>query len=553
MSIIEQIWHPVINATAWTLLHALWQLTIIALLWRVSMQLAKNYSPALRYNLSLLALLAIPAVVIFTFIRQYNIYSEAALIASIEFDEMLVPSAVSGKTLFIVQKDYPAFLAGFEAFTPYVFWIYLSGLIILSLRSIGGYLQIYSLRRTGIKSLPSSWENRMDEIYNKIGGKFRAKVMQSTRVTIPIVTGFFKPLVLLPVSMLTFLTPAQVEAIILHELYHIKRYDHYINTLQNFIEIIFFFHPATWLISLSIRNEREKCVDEWVVKHTGRPLEYARALFTLEENRTTALQPAVAASSSKSLLLNRIKNIMTMKTKSFNAGQKFAALAIIVAAAISTAWLNPSQSVNYGQPHDESWLASNFQPGQTTQQSATAYHFPAPSTESAAAPSPERSSPKKIILQKGDTIYWEELSEEDRRRMQEAMTEVRLAMEEVQRELRETFQSEEFQMEMQQAREEVSRAMQEMRETFQSEEFRNDMRKAGEEVRKALEEVELKIQNFDREEFSRQMNETMIEVEKSLQEVIREVQSPEFRQSMREMGEEIRKAMEELGKKLEEE
>jgi bla regulator protein blaR1 len=90
-------------------------------------------------------------------------------------------------------------------------------------------------------------------------------VFLSPRISIPIVTGFIKPVILLPLAIFSSLDVRQVEAILLHELYHVRNYDHWVNTIQNFLEILFFFHPATWWISAQVRHEREKKVDEQVV------------------------------------------------------------------------------------------------------------------------------------------------------------------------------------------------------------------------------------------------------------------------------------------------
>lgn len=87
MSIIEGISHPLINALGWTLLHSMWQLLVIALLWRFSMFLARNAAATVRYNLSLFALISMPVVFAFTLYRQYQVYSGASRIVSLEYPD----------------------------------------------------------------------------------------------------------------------------------------------------------------------------------------------------------------------------------------------------------------------------------------------------------------------------------------------------------------------------------------------------------------------------------------------------------------------------------
>jgi bla regulator protein blaR1 len=259
-------------------------------------------------------------------------------------------SAQGGSNFFLIQKNYPALLSNLEYFTPYLFWFYLAGLLFLSLHSLASYSKLYTLKHRNTYPLPENWQRKAMDLKNRIGLTRKVRILQSSKITVPAVVGLFRPVILLPLAMLGSLSTEQVEAILMHELYHLRRNDHYLNMLQNVMEILFFFHPATWWISRRIREEREKCVDEWVVRNTAKPLIYANALLTLEENRSTTLQPVVAATQSKTLLLTRIKNIMTMKTRSFNPGQKLAALVVILTAAASVAWINPAMTINYGHP-----------------------------------------------------------------------------------------------------------------------------------------------------------------------------------------------------------
>ena len=523
MSIIEGISDPVINALGWTLIHSLWQLLVIALLWRLALYLARNSAASLQYNFSLLALLAVPVVSGFTFFRQYRIYSNASAIVSLDFEESVFRASTQGSAFFLVQKNYPsALLQQLEAWMPYLFWIYLGGLMLFSLHSMISYSRLYSLRRRSIQPMPLNWQRKLQALQKIAGLKRKQHVFVSTRISIPAVIGFLKPVILLPAAMLSGLSPGQVETILLHELYHIRRKDHYINMLQTLMEILFFYHPAIWWISRQMRQEREKAVDEWVVAQTGSPMAYARALVSLEEKRSFTPQPVIAATQSKNLLLIRIKNIMTMKTNNFNSGKKMAALLVILSAVISVAWYNPSYTVNYGHAgpdyQPEATLLSYYQPEPLAGSLAQA-------TSPAADPPAQPGEPRRIHLRDGKSIGWEELSEEDRAKLQAAMEEMRLSIQEVNRELREKFNSGEFRQQMQQVQQEVRQAMEEMREKqfFNNAEFREEMEKARQEVQRAMQEVRREMQEFN---------------------------SEEFRQEMKKAGEEMRKAMEEMRQEM---
>jgi len=571
VSIIENLSDPLLSALGWTLLNAVWQLLIIALLWRLSLYLARKGSANLRYNISLLAMLAMPVVFTFTFFRQFKVYLQAARIVSLEFEESLFQvSPLADSNFYLIGKSYPAIFSHFESIAPKLVWFYLAGILLFSFNSMISYSRLYNLKYRNTIALPAHWQNKVREFRKKIGLNQPIRVYQSSKISVPALVGLFKPVILLPVAMLSSLTPAQVEAILLHEMYHLRRFDHYINVLQNFLEILFFFHPATWLISRRLREEREKCVDEWVVTQTSSPLAYAQALMTLEENRSAALQPVVAATQSKSLLLTRIKNIMTMKTRSFNPGQKLAALLVIITAAFSVAWMNPATTLNYGHPGpDYSLDAPVYFDLTTLSKPEQEIDTPLPVQEEFAQQHAQATpQPRQIYLQNGKTVRWEELSEEDRQKLQAAMTEMRIALQEVNREMREKFNSEEFRQQMAQtqqeiarSREEVRRAMEEARresnEYFNSEEFRQEMQKAREDVRKAMEDVKQKTDYINSEEFRLEMQKAREEVRKAMEEVRKQMQEQGFNPDdmdqieWEKFNRELQKSMEELNKTLE--
>lgn len=579
MSLAENLSHPLISALGWTLLHSLWQILVLALLWRSAMHFSRKAPASIRYHLSLGALSLIPAVSLFTFFRQYDIYKSASRIVSLEFETGLyAASNPGGSSFFLVPKNVPVFFSRLESVTPQLVWVYLAGLIILSLYTLGRYARLYSLKNRQIQSLPAEWQGRLKTLRDKLGLNKKVRVFQSPKVSVPMVVGMIRPVILLPLAMLSSLSTEQVESIFLHELYHLKRNDHYLNMLQNILEIVFFYHPATWWISRRLRAERENCVDEQVVKFTSSPLTYAQALMILEESRGSTLQPVLAATQSKSLLFIRIKNIMTMKTKTFNPGQKIAALLVILTAALSVAWINPALTINHGQP------GIDFDPDATP----LSIYAPPPGSPATIQPTEppltpvepleplqalSQEEPRKIVLEDGSTIQWEELSEADREKIRKAMFEMQLAMEEVRREMQETFQSEEFKQQMERARQDILNSQQEVRkameeahretrEYFESEEFRQDMERAREEMRKALEEAHKEMQQLNSEEFRQEMQKAREEMGKALEEL-----RLELKEEGREPGDTIailesedwaavelgmQKAMEEFGKAMNE-
>lgn len=150
----------------------------------------------------------------------------------------------------------------------------------------------------------------------------------------------------MPVGLLTGLPSGQVEAILLHELAHIRRYDYLVNLLQRSVEGLLFYHPAVWWISRVIRAERENCCDDVVVAMSGNAREYAAALAALEQNRWSGREPAVAATGGN--LVKRIRSLLYPKAPNGAWPPLFAAVILLVTAAVTmTAWpLKPPQQTS---------------------------------------------------------------------------------------------------------------------------------------------------------------------------------------------------------------
>src|SRR6185295_2411884 len=126
-------------------------------------------------------------------------------------------------------------------------------------------------------------------------------------VQAPTVVGWLRPVVLVPVGALAGLPADQVEALLLHELAHIRRHDYLVNILQNVAESLLFYHPAVWWISGHIRAERELCCDDMAVFVCGDSLSYARALAQLESFRPAQVSALAANGGS---LADRIARLL---------------------------------------------------------------------------------------------------------------------------------------------------------------------------------------------------------------------------------------------------
>jgi beta-lactamase regulating signal transducer with metallopeptidase domain len=132
-------------------------------------------------------------------------------------------------------------------------------------------------------------------------------LLESALVEVPTVIGWFRPVILVPATFFTGLPPEQIEAILIHELAHIRRHDYFVNLFQIGIETLLFYHPVVWWISRAIRQEREHCCDDLALQIVGDREVYVRALASLEESRSLPMAITLAATGGS--LLQRIKRI----------------------------------------------------------------------------------------------------------------------------------------------------------------------------------------------------------------------------------------------------
>ena len=168
---------------------------------------------------------------------------------------------------------------------PYIVGGWIVGIFLLGLWRLVGYSQVRKLTRNGALPVPSKLQEKLEALQTQLRISRPVRLMVSAIAAVPSVIGWLRPVILLPASVISGLSPEQIEAILAHELAHIRRYDYLINTVQIIIETLGFYHPAVWWISKRIRSQREHCCDDLAIATCGSRLTYARALATLEELR----------------------------------------------------------------------------------------------------------------------------------------------------------------------------------------------------------------------------------------------------------------------------
>jgi beta-lactamase regulating signal transducer with metallopeptidase domain len=293
-----------VQAGGWTLLHSLWQGAIITLLLAFMLGRTREQSPAFRYHLNVGALFLLFTSVVVTFLYYYE-----PAVAEVPF-RAFVPETVYSQELALStsgESETPGFL---NRTFPFLLQLWLLGVAFMGLRMLAELFYLHRLRSTNVRPVEIGWQERMLRISSELGVRTPVTLKESLRVSSPMLVGWIKPVVLLPVGMLNGLTAQQVECILAHELAHVRRLDYLINLLQSAVEVLLFFNPAVWWISAQIREEREHCCDELAVSVTGDRLTLVKTLAQLEEWRLQQGQLGLAFNGRPQGMLGRVQRLL---------------------------------------------------------------------------------------------------------------------------------------------------------------------------------------------------------------------------------------------------
>ena len=285
-----------IDVTGWTLLHFVWQGTLVGLAAAGVLWLCRRRSADARHAVAsggLVAMLAAPVVtaaVLWQAARTVEPLRRTDPATSRE-----LANRSSGGRALVARDSMDAVQSRLAAALPGVVAVWLAGVSLLLVRMGGGVWRVHRLHEAGLAAPVSRWHAAAARLALRIGLVDAVRVVESRLVGTPTVVGWLRPIVLLPVAALANLTPAQVEAILAHELAHVRRHDYLVNLLQSLGETVLFFHPAVWWVSGRIRAERENCCDDVALVTCGDRVGYASALSALEEWRGREAAPVVAA------------------------------------------------------------------------------------------------------------------------------------------------------------------------------------------------------------------------------------------------------------------
>lgn len=294
-----------LHSLGWTLLHFLWQGTAVAALAAVLMTTCRSASA--RYALAVGALVLMLGAPVATFCFLTSSGTMAADDAS----------SIAGTRPAAARNVVAGSSSGVRRFSPSLDtlpWLveaWLLGVAFFSLRSAGGILLLERERRKQSDNVSARVLETCQALQCRLGLERAIRFCECAWLQAPAVIGWFRPIVLLPVTALTGLTEEQLQLVIVHELAHIQRLDPFVNVFQICVETLLFYHPAVWWLNQRIRTEREHCCDDVAVSLCGNPVEYARALTLMEEWRSA---PALAMAANRGPLSDRIFRVLGVKS-----------------------------------------------------------------------------------------------------------------------------------------------------------------------------------------------------------------------------------------------
>ncbi|HVX85522.1 MAG TPA: carboxypeptidase regulatory-like domain-containing protein [Phycisphaerae bacterium] len=319
---------PLINRLGWTLLHSLWQLAAIALLAAILLQLAAHRSAAARYLLASAAYTLMPLALIITFLAlapETPATSSASTAVSVT-----TPTSLPAPLHLAHPANSPAFpspvtpqLPASPSIPPAVpiahrlapllpplaVTLWLLGILLLSLRNLGAWIALLRLRSLSTPA-PLLLQNRLASLAARLRLSRPLALATTTLIPTPMALGHLRPLILVPAATLLQLPPDHLEAILAHELAHIRRHDYLLNLLQTLLDTLLFYHPAAWWLSRHIRTERELACDDLAAATCGNPTLYAHALLSLEESRPPH-PPRLSLAATTPNLLHRIRRLVS--------------------------------------------------------------------------------------------------------------------------------------------------------------------------------------------------------------------------------------------------
>ena len=228
-----------------------------------------------------------------------------------------------------------AFAHRLQPVLPYLVFGWLVGTVLLSIRLMIGWAQAHRIARTRVHPMDGTWQERFAALACRLDVSRPVRLLESALARVPMVIGHTRPMLLIPASALSGLSVQQLDAVLAHELAHIRRWDYLVNLIQTVIETLLFYHPAVWWVGKRIRQERENCCDDVAADVCGERLAFARALVAMEEAKQSS--PTLAVAAAGGVLIKRIRRLLGVEQEGPSRSSRWVSGAVVLLAAVAIA------------------------------------------------------------------------------------------------------------------------------------------------------------------------------------------------------------------------
>jgi beta-lactamase regulating signal transducer with metallopeptidase domain len=327
MNAIELVFRqPSAQAIGWALLQFVWQGALVGVLTAAALLALRRSAADVRYvvaTIGLSLMLTMPCVTAVQSWRAMkdalpsdvaSVEPSASIARTIDSAPRATVASVAAETAAPVSVHPIADWRSFEPpnWLPVLLIAWITGVLVLTIRLVTGFVWVQRMKSHGTSPAPERWQKAGAVLSRRLHISRSVDILKSAVVEVPTVIGWLRPVILLPASALAGMGPHQLEAILAHELAHIRRHDYLVNLLQTLVETLLFYHPAVWWLSRRIRIERENCCDDLAVSLCGDPYAYASALADLEQLRGGGSGLALAATGGP--LLHRVRRLLGAPT-----------------------------------------------------------------------------------------------------------------------------------------------------------------------------------------------------------------------------------------------
>lgn len=313
MNAIESL----ISALGWALVHSVWQIALIGIVIRIALALFRSISSSRKHFIVLVGLIAVFLLFSYTtglYLTNSDV-SDSVKIESFQGYGLVntsldqgypasIPTTQETSVLYRIQRSI-------SGNTGTITGIWLFGFVFFLVRFTGSSLYIHRLRNNYSDLLEEKWQALGERIRTNLLIKRSIRILESDLIQVPITAGLFRPVIILPLGLVTQIPFNQIEAILVHEIAHIKRHDYLINVFRSFLEALFFYHPVFWWLTRKLEIFREHACDDITINQCGTPEPLQKALLDLSSYNPKALDPAAALFKNSNHLLNRIKRMKT--------------------------------------------------------------------------------------------------------------------------------------------------------------------------------------------------------------------------------------------------